>query len=483
MSSGERIRAARCGGQPRSTSWSRACRSTRLTSRLWARSSGKPESSSRLARQPTTSTGAPASTPEANGMWGSRRLGGHALFAAWSPAVLTGDGTRGKNARLRWHQHACQRPTSRTPRRPPQAVARTAPTTPGGLHGHHRLTVHARRPGRADHRQRHGIHAISTSPARTRPGTSGVSDPARRVRRRAGRLRPGQVHQLARAVGPVPRTGTVQAAPDDSPTRPCTSSASSRWPPGIVVALHARLGAVVVAAWLAGIIVNLLLIPGYYDVAVRDLGLLLSAIALQRLASRYDPRPLSLAAAPRMSGEHRLRADRRRQPRRHPGRDARRPARPRHRTGPAGGDIGRRAQRCLPGRPRHHRGQAPARWRTCGGRPVGGMCSSPGRGAGSRRRSVSHPRCSPTSSCAALVERHLGFDLLENARMPVHVVACDLVTGVGVALTEGSSTDAVLASVGRAGSAAAGAARRANAGRRRGRRVRRAAARRGPGGR
>lgn len=62
---------------------------------------------------------------------------------------------------------------------------------------------------------------------------------------------------------------------------------------GILVALHARLGAVVVAAWLTGIIVNLLLIPGYYDVAVRDFGLLLSAIALQRLASRYDPRPLA----------------------------------------------------------------------------------------------------------------------------------------------------------------------------------------------
>ena len=62
---------------------------------------------------------------------------------------------------------------------------------------------------------------------------------------------------------------------------------------GVVVALHARLGALVVAAWLAGIIVNLLLIPGFYDVAVRDLGLLLSAIALQRLAGRYDPRPLS----------------------------------------------------------------------------------------------------------------------------------------------------------------------------------------------
>ena len=62
---------------------------------------------------------------------------------------------------------------------------------------------------------------------------------------------------------------------------------------GVVVALHARLGAVVVAAWLAGIIVNLLLIPGYYDVAIRDFGLLLSALALQRLASRYDPRPLA----------------------------------------------------------------------------------------------------------------------------------------------------------------------------------------------
>jgi uncharacterized membrane protein YphA (DoxX/SURF4 family) len=62
---------------------------------------------------------------------------------------------------------------------------------------------------------------------------------------------------------------------------------------GILVALHARLGAVVVAAWLTGIIVNLLLIPGYYDVALRDLGLLLSAIALQRLASRFDPRPLA----------------------------------------------------------------------------------------------------------------------------------------------------------------------------------------------
>jgi hypothetical protein len=47
-----------------------------------------------------------------------------------------------------------------------------------------------------------------------------------------------------------------------------------------------------VAAWLGGIIVNLLLIPGYYDVALRGLGLLLAAVALQRLATRYDARPV-----------------------------------------------------------------------------------------------------------------------------------------------------------------------------------------------
>ncbi len=61
---------------------------------------------------------------------------------------------------------------------------------------------------------------------------------------------------------------------------------------GVLVAVHARLGALVIAGWLTGIIINLLLIPGFYDVALRDVGLLLSAVALQRLASRYDPRPL-----------------------------------------------------------------------------------------------------------------------------------------------------------------------------------------------
>ena len=61
---------------------------------------------------------------------------------------------------------------------------------------------------------------------------------------------------------------------------------------GLVVAVHPRLGGPVVAAWLVGIIVNLLLIPGFYDVALRDFGLFLAAIALSRLATKYDPRPL-----------------------------------------------------------------------------------------------------------------------------------------------------------------------------------------------
>ena len=53
---------------------------------------------------------------------------------------------------------------------------------------------------------------------------------------------------------------------------------------GLVVALLPRFGGPLVAAWLAGIIVNLLLIGGFYDIALRDLGLLFGAAALSRLA-------------------------------------------------------------------------------------------------------------------------------------------------------------------------------------------------------
>jgi hypothetical protein len=57
---------------------------------------------------------------------------------------------------------------------------------------------------------------------------------------------------------------------------------------GVLVALRPRLGAPVVAAWLAGIILTLLTGPGYYDIALRDFGLMLAALTLTRLAVAYD---------------------------------------------------------------------------------------------------------------------------------------------------------------------------------------------------
>jgi uncharacterized membrane protein len=59
---------------------------------------------------------------------------------------------------------------------------------------------------------------------------------------------------------------------------------------GVAVAVVPRYGALLVAAWLAGIIVNLLLIGGYDDIALRDFGLLVAALALSRLALAEDAR-------------------------------------------------------------------------------------------------------------------------------------------------------------------------------------------------
>jgi hypothetical protein len=66
---------------------------------------------------------------------------------------------------------------------------------------------------------------------------------------------------------------------------------------GLVVLFRPRIGAYVVAAWLAGIIVNLLLVGGYYDVALRDFGLCIGALALARLSATYDRRGVRRAAA------------------------------------------------------------------------------------------------------------------------------------------------------------------------------------------
>lgn len=58
---------------------------------------------------------------------------------------------------------------------------------------------------------------------------------------------------------------------------------------GVLVAVRPRIGAYVVAAWLGAIILNLLLIPGFFDIALRDFGLLLGALALARLSAQYGP--------------------------------------------------------------------------------------------------------------------------------------------------------------------------------------------------
>ena len=58
---------------------------------------------------------------------------------------------------------------------------------------------------------------------------------------------------------------------------------------GVVVAVSPRFGGLLVAGWLAGIILNLLLVGGYGDIALRDFGLLIGALALSLLASAHTP--------------------------------------------------------------------------------------------------------------------------------------------------------------------------------------------------
>ena len=61
---------------------------------------------------------------------------------------------------------------------------------------------------------------------------------------------------------------------------------------GIVVALRPRFGGYLVAGWLAGIIVNLLLQDSFYDIALRDFGLLVGALSLARLAGAFHRQPV-----------------------------------------------------------------------------------------------------------------------------------------------------------------------------------------------
>jgi hypothetical protein len=55
----------------------------------------------------------------------------------------------------------------------------------------------------------------------------------------------------------------------------------------LVVLLRPRFGGYLVAAWLTGIIVNLLMMADFYDIALRDFGLVLAALTLARLATAF----------------------------------------------------------------------------------------------------------------------------------------------------------------------------------------------------
>lgn len=57
---------------------------------------------------------------------------------------------------------------------------------------------------------------------------------------------------------------------------------------GFGVWFKPKIFAYIVALWLLGIIINLLLLHNFYDIALRDLGLLLGALALARLSVKYD---------------------------------------------------------------------------------------------------------------------------------------------------------------------------------------------------
>jgi hypothetical protein len=57
---------------------------------------------------------------------------------------------------------------------------------------------------------------------------------------------------------------------------------------GLVVAVKPSFGGYLVAVWLWGIVINLLLVPGFYDIALRDFGLSLGALALARLGQQFE---------------------------------------------------------------------------------------------------------------------------------------------------------------------------------------------------
>ena len=138
-------------------------------------------------------------------------------------------------------------------------------------------------------------HASATA-ARTRaetrthtPSYEGVSDPSRRVHDRAVDRGRRQILPLPGELGSVSLADGRAHAADPRP-HVHAGVGIIEIVAALLVALRPAIGAWVVGLWLCGIIVNLLTIPAYFDVALRDFGLALGAFALARLAAEYDRR-------------------------------------------------------------------------------------------------------------------------------------------------------------------------------------------------
>jgi hypothetical protein len=84
------------------------------------------------------------------------------------------------------------------------------------------------------------------------------------------------------------RTGIGNDTHVSSRSWPRPNTPGTSRPQGSFGAVKPRHAAYMVAAWLGGIVVNLLNFSGYYDVALRDFGLMLAALTLWKGATLYE---------------------------------------------------------------------------------------------------------------------------------------------------------------------------------------------------
>jgi hypothetical protein len=141
--------------------------------------------------------------------------------------------------------------------------------------------------GRPPGVERDGGHAAARAGDRR---TSGVLAAPDRLHRRADPVRPGQVLHWS-VDWPDYLAGWINSIAPGSGQDFMYFVGGVEILAGLLVLLAPRIGAFVVAAWLGGIVVNLLTYdpPQYYDIALRDLGLMLGALTLGRLALAVVP--------------------------------------------------------------------------------------------------------------------------------------------------------------------------------------------------